>query len=350
MKTIGFRDWIKKCVAGLKSDINSVVPRFMTEYILSDNSSLTVKEHDFLRICSGAVYAADLNTVGASIALQTCVSATCSKVVIKGVTFKCRGLPPQDEQDIWNDLSLYWDDHRHSGSWCQVTLYNVVTEEVSGSNNVGDCRVQSKKRGKSNDVPQSRPKKVWIKQRRVGSSLVHGQIDYCFRITLPDELVNGIAFGHITTRATSSKTDKSSRGHCRANVGYKTPPAPQSAFIPLNYVNSTSIALSGLDRDSLPLLRSDYMSSFTRAFTDQNKNIYAPIDSKLHFLYFIELHPERVSFEYDSIWYDNPDDLEHRKIDANGTKVFEKKIPKLTTTGQYKRVDKTGIPVDFVFA
>ncbi len=88
-------------------------------------------------------------------------------------------------------------------------------------------------------------------------------------------------------------------------------------FICLNYVNSTAIALSALDARDFPLLKSDYMASFTRAFTDNTKNIYAPHDAILSSLYLIELHPERVGFDYDEV-------LE----DKDGTKRQETMIKK----------------------
>ena len=89
-------------------------------------------------------------------------------------------------------------------------------------------------------------------------------------------------------------------------------------FICLNYVNSTAIALSALDSNDLPLLRSNYMTSFTRAFTDNTKGVYSSPDATLSSLYLIELHPERVKFEYDNILQDK-----------DGTKRHEKMIQKM---------------------
>ena len=334
--TMGFTKWIKDCIDGMRVDINSVVPRLMSECIQQIEGAPEVI-HRFAKVNSGAVYASDLDFIGARILSETFVFATCTKVVIKGITFKCRGLPPQQEVADWDDLTLYWDDHRHSATWCQLTAYAVVEEEVK---NMED---QPKKRSKVSS--QQKPK--YVKRKRVASPVVHGQLDFAFRINMPeDKLVHGVAFGHFTTRATDFDDN---RRHFRVNVGYALSPAPQPRFISLNYVNSTAVALSGLAQNGLPLLKSDYLTSFTKAYTDKNKGIYAPSKTSLYFLYFIELHPERVTFEYQSIWWDDPDDVMHRQIDADGTKVLEQQRPKLTTRGTFKQCDQFNRPTCFEF-
>ena len=84
-------------------------------------------------------------------------------------------------------------------------------------------------------------------------------------------------------------------------------PAAKKNFVCLNYVQSTAIgvsALSKVDGKLVPHLSSQNFSSFTRAYTDLNKSVYAPLNAKLHSIYLIKLHPERVNFEYASILKD----------------------------------------------
>eukprot|EP01034_Spumella_vulgaris_P036127 gene36127-44556_t len=72
------------------------------------------------------------------------------------------------------------------------------------------------------------------------------------------------------------------------------------SFVCLNYVCSTKLALSVLDQNDLPMIKQRKFGS-ARWTIDPSIIKLSPPHSQVDKIYFIEMHPERVSYAYRNI-------------------------------------------------
>jgi hypothetical protein len=120
-----------------------------------------------------------------------------------------------------------------------------------------------------------------------------GQLNFCFRLNWKsDILLHGLAFGNVVIRNTSY--NKNRRHHHISPIGSLN---GDRKFVCLNNVCSTAIGVSVLDKDGAPLLHHSRVNNMSWAReTDYIK--LAPAGAAPHVMYFLELHPHRVSYQY----------------------------------------------------
>ncbi len=284
----GFWSWLNNIDSEFKLPVESRNIAQWTNKFIEDVYDDYFIDYNFTDIASGAVYARDY--FGATQCLLPSMKLSVfNGVVIKGIKFKCRGVDYMND----NTLSKSWNNTRHCSSWCLTHKYDVVEEKISQTSLEPTAK-------KARTTAGGKTKKIYHTVTRVNTTKVFGQLNFCFRLDMAfDGLIDGVAFGHINTRWTSNIIGK--RQHSCVLLDPIDVAKGQPNFVCLNYVCSTSIGLSALDSYSLPLQSSSNFASFTRASTDTTHNIYAPTNAVLRTLYFIELHPERIGFEYGNI-------------------------------------------------
>jgi hypothetical protein len=215
------------------------------------------------------------------------------KAIIKGLAFTARGKVCREgmeapvyknvTQDILhhyptnplNYLHNNWWKSQDYSSWCAVKHYNLkdVTETTSTKTEMG-------------------------------------QANYFFRVNWKsDALVCGLAFADMTMR--HSIYDAKRRHFYVSPHGNSFNNARQ--FVCLNYVCSTKLALSVLDKDNLPIIKQRKFGS-ARWTADPSSIRVASPGSLVSRIYFLEMHPERIDYLYRSF----EEDLDGtRNVDVN---------------------------------
>jgi hypothetical protein len=197
------------------------------------------------------------------------------KAIIKGLAFTARGkafreaMPaPSYKQDsvtchyphnALNYLIHNWWKSDDYSSWCEIKHYD--------------------------------PQEATLTTR---TKTEMGQANYFFRLNwISDKLLFGLAFGSMTLRHTSY--DARRRHHYVSLDSNSFNEARQ--FVCLNYVCSTKLALSVLNKDHLPIVKRRKFGS-ARWTVDAKVIKIAPPESKADRIYFLEMHPERVDYMY----------------------------------------------------
>jgi len=123
-----------------------------------------------------------------------------------------------------------------------------------------------------------------------------GQSNYFFRLNLTsDKLLHGLAFANMTLRHTKYDAKKRHFYVSPADNSFN----PSRQFVCLNYVCSTKLALSVLNEDNLPIVKQRKFGS-ARWTVDPKVIRIAPPNSTANRIYFLEMHPERVDYMYQS--------------------------------------------------
>ena len=144
----------------------------------------------------------------------------------------------------------------------------------------------------------------------------YGHLDYTFRLKLSgDPVVDGLAFAHVSTRKTvSHKKDSDSRWHasvhCFTSATAST--ALSASFVCLHNVCSTAIAVSAIDGYNKPILAPHSRENFSQTDGDMKRYFSDPQKrDNLAKLYLLELHPERLKFQYTNILRDEENVVTH---------------------------------------
>jgi hypothetical protein len=228
------------------------------------------------------IHIADLETIVKEVARFPTDLAINTKVFIKGLRFNCRGQSYREAQtankhvsnatgynvtthyetNALNDLDRNWWMSIDHSSWCRMDFYKAQDN----------------------------------KQEKVLKSTEMGQLNFCFRLNWKsDPILHGLAFGNVVIRNTSY--NKHRRHYHISPIGSLN---GDRKFVCLNNVCSTAIAVSVLDKNDVPLLHGSRVNNMAWAReTDYIK--LAPASAAPHVLYFLELHPHRVSYQYRSI-------------------------------------------------
>ncbi len=222
-----------------------------------------------------------------------------TKAIIKGISFRCRGVQYSETavftsrrvrtapgEPLINKHTTYVKENEVDFAWSKALQYSSwvqITNHFYG-----------------HDIKRN----AWYVQQRKEI----GQLNYCFRLKLPcDAICNGLAFGNVSFH--KSTIDKSHGNlHC-INVTRCSYYGKRN-FVCLNYVDSTSLAVSALDNVELPVFKSETYNSCS--WTMGRDKINLSSSGVVDKLYFIPMHPERQTF-----WYG---DVEK---DDDGTKCFE---------------------------
>eukprot|EP01034_Spumella_vulgaris_P023908 gene23908-30186_t len=306
------------------------------------NNILHTKIYDYDEICDGAVYFSDFLTLKDSILNFNPV--VYKKLITKGILFNCRGhhygaldglvsegkcleRTPADLLNVWHRRNQY-------SSFFRCTDFEAVVDGVvndrqrTTSSKVLAKKVPSKVTGKARfkRTAETLSDDEADRERTYHEVTKFGQINSCWRVDMPgDNLVNGLAFANVTFRKVKYDNE---RRHFHLDATSLQNLGVAQKFICVNYIDSTSVAVSPVatyqvrtDSGRLktklkPMLKPDGVQSFIlySKVSSASKDCYAPREARLHALYLLELHPERVSFRYGNI-------LE----DTDGTKLWEHK-------------------------
>lgn len=136
------------------------------------------------------------------------------------------------------------------------------------------------------------------------------QSNYFLRLNFPSDMtVHGLAFADMCIRNTSYDAER--RHHFVTPVNCFN---GERQFVCLNNVCSTKLALSVLDENNLPIIRKSKFAS-ARWTVDTSIIKVAAKGAEVSKIYFIEMHPERVEYMYQSF-----------VRDLDGTRNWEKNI------------------------
>jgi hypothetical protein len=231
---------------------------------------------------NGQLVTTDFDTIVREVALFPNSLQINTKVFIKGLRFNCRGQSHREAQkpnilktapkgvtittsvetNPLNELDQQWWKPEDHSSWCRMEYYTVRAEKKSG-------------------------------ESRVIKSTEMGQLNFCFRLNWKsDAVLYGLAFGNVVIRKTSFSMQRRHH-HISPNDSFNG----DRAFVCLNNVSSTAMGVSVLDRDNLPLLHSSRVNHMAWA-KEKTKINLAPAEAEPHVMYFLELHPHRVSYLY----------------------------------------------------
>jgi hypothetical protein len=374
-KFAGFVSWI----SGLNEMFlrGDILDHQQTSYFVND--VLQTSDFDYVKVCNGFVYLADFLAVKDSILEFN--PKVHHKLITKGILFNCRGhesggLAGVLEGNDWNklrfgaDLKTCWHRRNQYSSFVRITEFETVAagrmdssqrassgemlgKLVPGTTpgaerfkrtatclNVGD---ESEREDSDNgEVDELLENEELNKQRFYGEVVKFGQINSCWRTSMPgDEVVHGLAFANVTLRRTKYNARRRHFSIPAAWMGYQR---KSQRFVSVNFIDSTSIGVSAISKRALnaeelkklkdkkgkekqketdsvsqrlysPMLKPEGAQSFIQ-FTDaskQSSGSYAKQDAIIHELFLIELHPERITYRYDSIF-----------PDEDGTKLWER--------------------------
>jgi hypothetical protein len=208
--------------------------------------------------------------------------------IVKGLTFRARG-HRFCEQAVWdskrrmsyireNQVDYMFHKTFQYSSWMQTT------------NHVYKRNLQTSQ---------------WYVQKE----RTMGQANYFLRLKMQSDAVcNGLAFANISFH--ESIVSRTHGDHRYLDAKNKLSYDGQRLFISLNYVDSTALMLSALDNVDKPVFLSEtYNSSSWSKSRDAINLSETNIVDKI---FLIPMHPERVTYNYESI-----------ENDADGTKIFE---------------------------
>lgn len=220
---------------------------------------------DGIGVTQGHVYESDLVAVVDCILTNFQTIQVYERAVIKGVKFRCRGFEfadrKADVEEVNNNLVENWSNRKHYSSWCRVKNYQA-DDDMS-----------------------------------ISAEILFGQLNYCFRLNFPvDKYIHGLAMGHCSIRNNCIYSEQRWNYYVKADVGVGGLKA--NRFVCLNYVDSSAIAVSALNSDDEPILSGEISTSFTSPCSIQTLN---KIVDKI---FLIPIHPERLNFEYRSIFPD----------------------------------------------
>ncbi len=149
-------------------------------------------------------------------------------------------------------------------------------------------------------------REVFVKEK-----VKFGQLNSVFRVNLPsDPVVNGLAFGFVTSRDTIYCKDR--WHHFVAGSGEQGSGTSQEVVVCLHDVDSTALRLNALNSQGRPFKSPDSRDS-EDVYSGVKQYLYARKLDRIDRIYLVEVHPERMNFKYDSII-----------ADKHNTKVFEK--------------------------
>jgi hypothetical protein len=150
-----------------------------------------------------------------------------------------------------------------------------------------------------------------VKEIFVAEKLKFGQLNSVFRLNLPsDPVLMGLAFGNVTSRDTIYC--KNRWHHYIAGSGEEGVGSSKEVIVCLHDVDSTALRLSVINNAGRPFKSPDSRDS-EDVYSGVKQYLYARKRERIDKIYLVEVHPERVNFNYDSIISDN-----------HNTKVFEK--------------------------
>jgi hypothetical protein len=240
---------------------------------LTDNTNDAnndAKEIDLLSCVNGHIYLRDFLIVVDSV-LNTRIQAY-EKVIVKGIKFLCRGTDFCAPGGYHNSLKKHFSNKKHYSSIVRIRKYNIT-----------------EKRGE--DITSDTIKFGWL--------------NCAFRINMSgDPLIHGLAMAHCCQR-----DGVYSAKRWQHTVSVDDPPCYPNAissidqFVCLNYVDSSPIASSALNKDNKVLLNHLDMMAFTSKSTD-HIDCYAVDDMVLAQLYLIPMKPERLKFIYGNVLKD----------------------------------------------
>jgi hypothetical protein len=230
-----------------------------------------VIELDLLSCTKGHIYLRDFLVVADSVLSSRIQSY--EKVIVKGIKFACRGIDYAAPGGLHNRLKKFFSSKKHYSSIVRIRKYNI-TDNMEGRMITSD-------------------------------TIKFGWLNCAFRINMPeDKLIHGLAMAHCCQR--DGVYDANRWQH---SVNIDDPPCfPDSIpsgdqFVCLNYVDSSPIASSALNKDTKVLLDKLDMMSYTSKSTDHT-NCYATDDQVLAQLYLIPMKPERLNFIYGDVLQD----------------------------------------------
>jgi len=254
-----------------------------------DNDSLST---------DGIMFISDLDGIVGEVALFA--PLVFSKVIIKGKHFRLRG-PAYSEDEVQvrtvevsgkavlqystyvkeNEVEHSWHVATQYSAWMQLTNYRTTF---------------------------SRAERV-LKVSK-GETMV-GQGNYALRAVFPsDMIVNGLMFVNISIHR-SSVSEQRGKVHCIDAASRVNSYNGKEHFFCANYIDSTGLIVSALDSFDFPIYKSEAFSG--RTYSNEKDQLRLSTTNVLSKLYLIPMHPERVTFQYDSV-----------EKDENGTKLFEK--------------------------
>jgi hypothetical protein len=337
---VGFTEWVSGLnEIYLSCGLNMSSSPMRLEYV---RDILHTELYDYNEICDGIIYIADFLALKDSILNFN--PLIYKKFMTKGILFngrghyygalsglisadKCLERSPQDLLRVWHRRNQY-------SSFFRCTDLEVVVDGVVNEHQKTSSGRKLGKKVRGNITGAARFKRTVENleddeaEVRVYHEVVKfGQINSVWRNDMPgDKVVHGLAFANATFRKV--KYDEERRHYCLEAVSLRAPASDQK-FICVNNIDSTSIAVSAVSKveeenDATgkiktvfrPMLKPDGVQSFIQCHeaSQASSVCYAPHKAKLHALYLLELHPERLSFQYENIL-----------DDVDGTKLWEHK-------------------------
>jgi uncharacterized membrane protein YgcG len=258
----------------------------------SRGSSSSCPVSTFADAWVGHVFESDLLFLKSFIVENFCVKSF-EKVIVKGIRMDCRGraLAYGSEHD---NLHTKWHVKKCYKSWFQCKEYTLKI--------------------KYNNENKRLQEEV---SRSVEESVRFGQLIHAFRLDCPGEnVLHGLAMGHCHLR--DAVYDKQKWQHFvkpgPVGGGVSGMGVCHEKFICLNYVDSTAVAVCGVNENNKVLFSSDDITNFTPLATvSTDANCYAqPTDHVLDRLFLIPLHPERMHMVYENVF-----------DDIDGTRVWD---------------------------
>jgi len=224
----------------------------------------------------GIILFSDFDGIVREIATFEPVART--QVIIKGVNFRCRGVQFREGQrspaqhvftNPLNNLMVNWYKDDDSSSWACVNRYYVLP-----ARNI------------------------------VSKATEMVQLNLVYRLNLEsDRFLHGLAFADACVRKTSFDSTRRKFFTC-PNTSFNG----SRQYVCLNNVCSSAIGLSVLNEDDLPIVHQNRFHSVS--WTKERDHLtLAPKNSVVSKIYFVELHPERISYMYGLI----EEDLDHTK-------------------------------------
>jgi hypothetical protein len=363
----GFSSWI----GGLNNIFlaGNILVREFTSHFVSDIPQ-TCDDFVFDDICNGYIFLSDFLAVKDSIiSFNPVVHET---LITKGILFNCRGhdygaLTGVMEGDrklmrFGADLKNCWYLRKQYSSFVRITEFQTVVEghvnehQMTASGEYVGKKVPGTTPGaerfkrtsanlesdrSSGEGDEDSDSDELNKLRVFGEVVKFGQINSCWRISMPgDAIVDGLAFASVTLRKAMYNSRRRHYYIPETSMAYER---SAQKFISVNYIDSTSIAVSPIsvegqsdpqkklqkqqqrrqkqtDSSSVsakkyrPMLKPEGAQSFVQ-YTDasrQSSGAYAKLDAVINELFMIELHPERLSYRYERI-----------EQDVDGTKLWE---------------------------
>jgi hypothetical protein len=326
---------------------------------------------DLTEISNGFIYMVDF--LGVKDSILNFNPKVHEKLITKGILFNCRGhdygaLTGVMEGDrrllrFGGNLQTCWHLRNQYASFVRITDSEAVAVQrghLAASRQTGKVEFANKKvPGPNNGPDRFKRTAAHLSDEdsnsdgfsdideptdtvRINRAVKFGQINSCWRTDMPgDVVVHGLAFANVTVLKALYSAKRRHFYIPAASMPFKM---DAQKFVSVNYIDSTSIGVSPVstlpishiekktlkqsknraiqtDEDVVPrmihrpMLKPEGTQSFIQ-YTDasiQSSGAYAKQDALLSELYMIELHPERISYNYECIF-----------PDLDGTKLWEK--------------------------